>query len=60
MLDPEQINDRRLFLQRLRELTAERIEQEIAEKQQKWKKLLEEKNLATIERLASCKNPHRF
>ena len=42
MLDPEQINDRRLFLQRLRELTAERIEQEIAEQQQTWK-LLEKK-----------------
>ena len=43
MLDPEQINDRRLFLQRLRELTAERIEQELAEQQQPWKKLLDEK-----------------
>ena len=60
MLDPEQINDRRLFLQRLRELTAERIEQELAEQQQTWKKLLEEKNLATSERLAACKNSHRF
>ena len=59
MLDPERINDRRLFLQRLRELTAERIEQELAEQQQRWK-LLEEKNLATSERLAACKNPHRF
>jgi len=42
MLDPERINDRRLLLQRLRERTAERIEQELAEQQQRWK-LLEEK-----------------
>jgi len=59
MLDPEQTNDRVLLLQRLRELTAERIEQAIADQQRTWK-LLEEKSRATIERLAACKNPQRL
>ena len=49
MLDSEQINDRLLLLRRFRELTAQRIEQEIADQQQAWKLLLEEENRATIE-----------
>ena len=60
MLDSEQINDRLLFLRRLRELTAERIEQQIADQQQAWKLLLEEENRATIERIATCKIPGDF
>ena len=57
MFDSEQINDRLLFLRRLRELTAERIEQQIADLHQAWKLLLEEENRATIERLATCEIP---
>ena len=60
MLDPEQSNDRLLFLRRVRELTAARIEQEITDQQQAWKLLLEEENRATIERLATCKSPTVF
>ena len=60
MLDSEQINDRLLLLRRFRELTAQRIEQEIADQQQAWKLLLEEENRATIERLATCKSPTVF
>ena len=44
MLDSDQINDRLLFLRRLREITAEQIQQQIADQQQAWKLLLEEKN----------------
>jgi hypothetical protein len=50
MLDPEKTRERVLLLQRLRELTAERMEQEIAE-QERMLKLLEEKNRATVARL---------
>jgi len=60
MLDSEQINDRLLLLRRFRELTAQRIEQEIADQQQAWKLLLEEENRATIERIARCKIPRDF
>ena len=60
MLDPEQISDRLLFLRRLRELTAEGIEQQFADQQQAWKLLLEEENRATIERIATCKSPTVF
>ena len=56
MLDPEQTRERVLIFQRLRELTAERIEQEIADQQQTWK-LSEEKHRATIERLLASKTP---
>ena len=56
MLDPEQTRERVLIFQRLRELTAERIEQQIANQQRTWI-LLEEKNRATIERLIACKIP---
>ena len=59
MLDPEQTNDRLLFLYRLRELTAQRIEQESADQHRTWK-LLEEKNRATIERLSASKIAHIF
>ena len=44
MFDHEHINDRVLFLRRLRELTAERIEQQIADQQKAWKLMLEEEN----------------
>jgi len=54
MLDPEQTRERVLLLQRLRELTAERMEQEIAD-QERTLKLLEEQNRATIERLSASK-----
>ena len=60
MLDPEQINDRLLFLRRLRELTAERIDQQFADQQLAWKLQLEEENRATIERIASYKIPGVF
>jgi hypothetical protein len=60
MLDSDQIDDRLLFLRRLRELNAEQIEQQIADQQQAWKLLLEEENRATIERIASCKIPGVF
>ena len=60
MLDPEQINDRLLSLRPLRELTAEGIEQQFADQQRAWKLLLEEENRATIERIATCKNPGIF
>jgi len=60
MLDPEQTNDRRLFIQQLSELNAERIENEMADQHRAWKLLLEEKNRATIERIATCKNPGIF
>jgi len=60
MLDSDQIDDRLLFLRRLRELTAEQIAQQFADQQQAWKLLLEENNRATIERLAASKIPHRF
>mgnify|MGYP006871752103 CR=1 FL=1 len=59
MLDPEQTHDRLLILYRLRELTAERIEQEIADQHRTWK-LLEEKNRATVERLSASKIPYTF
>ncbi len=59
MLDPEQTRERVLLLHRLRELTAERIEKEIANQQRTWK-LLQEKNRATMERLAASKIPHIF
>lgn len=59
ILDPEKTRERILILQRLRELTAERIEEEIAD-QERALKLLEEKYRATIERLAASKLPHRF
>ena len=55
MLEPEQTNERLLIIRRLCELSAQRIDQEIADKQQAWKLLLEEKNRATIERLAASK-----
>ena len=60
MLDLEQIDDRLLYMIRLRELTAERIEQQIADQQQAWKLLLEEENRATIQRIATCKIPRDF
>jgi hypothetical protein len=50
MLDPETTRERVLRLQWLRELTAERIEQEIAD-QERTLKLLEETNRKTVERL---------
>ena len=59
MLDPEQTRQRVLMYQRLRELTAARIEQEAAEQQRMWK-LLEEKNQATIERLIASKIPDKI
>ena len=60
MIESELINDRLLFLRRLRELTAERFDQEIADQQQAWKLLLEEENRATIQRIATCKIPKDF
>ena len=60
MHDPEQANDRLLFLRGLRELTAEGIEQQFADQQRAWKLLLEEENRATIERIATCKSPTVF
>jgi hypothetical protein len=51
MLDPEETRERILLFQRLRELNAERIEQEIAD-QERALKLLDEKTRATVERLA--------
>lgn len=59
MLDPEQTRERVIFLHRLRELTAERIEQESADQLQTWK-LLNEKYRATIDRLTASKLPRRF
>jgi len=59
MLDPEQTRERMLMIQRLRELTAERIEEEIAN-QERALKLLDEKNRATIERLAAARMAPRF
>ena len=56
MLDPDKSHDRVLMLQRLRDLTAERIELEGANQLRMWK-LLEEKQQATIERLIACKMP---
>ncbi len=56
MLDPEQTRERVLILQRLRELAAERFEQETVDQERTWK-LLEEKNQATIERLLASKIP---
>jgi hypothetical protein len=58
MLDSELINDRLLFLRRLRELTA--VEQQFADQQRAWILLLEEENRATIERIATCKIPRVF
>ena len=55
MLDHDQTNDRLLFLRRLRDQSAERIDREIADQQRVWKLRLEEENRATIERLATCK-----
>jgi len=60
MLDPQQANDRRLFIQQLSELNAERIENEMADQHRAWKLLLEEKNRATIERIMTCKIPGIF
>ena len=60
MLDMELINNRLLSLRRLRELTAEGIEQQFADQQRAWKLRLEEENRATIERLATCKIPTVF
>jgi len=60
MLDPEQINDRLLFLRRLRDQSAERVELEIANQQRAWKLPLEENSRATIERVALCKTPRDF
>ena len=54
MLDPEKTRERVLLLQGLRELTAERIAKEIAD-QQRTLKLLEDKNRATIDRLAAIR-----
>ena len=59
MLNPEQTRERVLLLQRLRELTAERIEQEIAD-QERTLKRLQEKNRANVERLSASKIPPRF
>ena len=56
----EQTNDRLLFLRRLRELSAEGIEQQFADQQRAWKLLLEEENRAIIERLTTCKIPRVF
>jgi hypothetical protein len=54
MLDPEKTRERVWFLQRLRELAAERMEQEIAD-QERTVKLREEKHRETIERLSASK-----
>lgn len=59
MLDPEQTRERVLIYQRLRELTAARIEQEAANQRLMWK-LLEEKNQATIDRLIASKIPDKI
>ncbi len=59
MLDPEKTRERVLLLQRLRELAAERMEQEIAD-QERTLKLREEKNRETIERLSACKIADTF
>jgi hypothetical protein len=56
MPDSEQIREGVIRLQRLRELTAQRIETEFAD-QARTLKLLEEKNRATIERLIASKYP---
>jgi hypothetical protein len=58
MLDPEQTRERVLLLQRLRELAAERMEQEIAD-QKRTVKLREEKHRETIERLSASKTHNR-
>ena len=60
MLEPEQTNERLLIIRRLCELSSQRIDQEIADKQQAWKLLLEEKNRATIERLAASKIARKY
>ena len=60
MLDLEQTKDRLLFLRQLRQLSTERIDQEIADQQRAWKQVLEEKNRATIERIALCKITRDF
>ena len=57
MLDHEKTNDRLLLLRRLRQLTAERIERQIADQQQALRLLLEEENRATI---ATCKISRDF
>ncbi len=59
MFDPEINRERVLLLYQLRELAAERTEQELARQQRSWK-LLEEKNLATVERLSRAKMPEQF
>lgn len=51
MLDPEKTREGALRLQRLRQLTAERIQQEIAD-QERTLKLLKEKHRETVERLS--------
>ena len=56
MHDPEQTRERVLIFQRLRELAAERLEQENANQQQTLK-LLEEEQQATIARLLAAKTP---
>lgn len=54
MDDTEKIRERVRVFQRLRELTAERFEQETVNYQRAWK-LLEEKHRATIARLLASK-----
>jgi len=41
MLEPEKTNGRLLLRQKLRQLSAERIEKEIGDQQRTWKLLLE-------------------
>jgi len=54
MDDPDKIRERVLLLQRLRELAAQRNEQETVNQRRAWK-LLEEKHQATTERLLAAK-----
>jgi len=56
VLNPEKTHERILLLQRLRELMADQIQQEITDQKQ-FLTLLAEKNQATIERLARSRVP---
>ncbi len=56
MDDPDRIRERVLLFQRLRELTAQRIEQE-ATNQKRTLEQLEEKHQAAIKRLLASRMP---
>ena len=56
MDDPDKIRERVLLFQRLRELSAQRIEQEAAEQRQTLE-LMEEQHQAAIKRLLASRMP---